>query len=196
MLKKIPFLFFFLFLSSGAFAQSSKKEAIAAIKQLKEGALFIRLKTSQNLINAYTGQGKTEAAEKVRAEQAAENLEIMRAFARNFDFCPVYFFYSDNSEKIRQGIYKGSLFYALDNPADFSGQGTYLIGEFGESENGKIEGFIFKDKDSKPLRSPFPFMVRLNKGGVMERSKAEIAALASKELHSFYNEVTTKSKNK
>ncbi len=157
------------------------------INLLKNGALFIRLKTSENLINAFIEKGKTEEAEKVKQEQLNKNKVISKAFAEHFTFCKVYFFYSNNSTKISQGNYQGCLMNAmLEIDTTYTGN-NYLIGEFDESATTEIDAFIIKDKNFKQLKSPFPFMIRLNKTLVIERKKEEVAAELSQKLEEFYS---------
>lgn len=188
-MKKHTLLFLFLLSSLVMNAQSSRQKAVTDMLQLKNGALLVRLKTSENLINALLRDNKKEAAENVRLQQEKTNMEIVKAFREHFSFCPVYFFYSGNSAKIRQGELKGNLYNtAFEKDTLFSGS-LYLVGEFGETETGKLEGFIFRDKDDRQLHSPFPFLIRENKGGVVQRSKAEMAALADKELRSFEQKI-------
>lgn len=177
-----------LLLTFASPAQKQKEPgAKEQINLLKNGALFIRLKTSENLINAFIAKGKTEDAEKVKLEQLNKNKEIAKAFAEHFTFCKVYFFYSNNSKKVSQGNYQGCLMNAmLEIDTTYTGY-DYLIGEFDESATTEIDAFIIKDKNFKQLKSPFPFMIRLNKTLVIERKKEEVAAELSQKLEEFYS---------
>lgn len=169
-------------------AQSKSDNAKQNIITLKDGALFVRLKTSENLINALNAKGKKEQAELVKAEQLKKNQEIANAFASNFTFCKVYFFYSNNSTKIKEGNYSGCLLNTkLEVDTSFTGN-NYLIGEFDESETTSIAAFIIKDKKFVQLKPPFPFLIRLNKVLVIERSKEEIVKELDRRLFLFLSE--------
>lgn len=176
-----------LLLSLSSSAQKQKEPgAKEQINMLKNGALFIRLKTSENLINALIAKGKTEEAEKVKQEQYAKNKEIAKAFSEHLTFCKVYFFYSNNSTKISSGNYQGCLMNAsLETDTSFEGN-DYLTAEFDESETTGIDAFVIKDKNFKQLKSPFPFMIRLNKTLVIERKKEEVAIELNQKLQEFY----------
>jgi hypothetical protein len=169
------------------FSFTGKNSSCEEIKTLKTGALLIRLKTSENIINGLIQRGKKEEAEKIKHEQQKENREIAEAFKSNFAFCKVYFFNSNNSIALKNGNFKGILINVdMEVDSSFSGN-NYIIGEYGKSETNKIDGFIFEDKNDQPLKSPFPFFIRLNKSGVVERTKTEMAILVNEELNSFYN---------
>ena len=68
-------------------AQPKKNTANQNIQLLKNGALLVRLKTSENLINAYLKKGKIAEAEKIKEEQLKKNKEIVAAFKSQFTFC-------------------------------------------------------------------------------------------------------------
>jgi len=74
---------------------------------LKEGALLVRLQTSKNKIDALRKVGKEKQALKAEVFQQTENEKIMQAFVNQFDFAPVYFFYSHHSNKVRKGDFEG-----------------------------------------------------------------------------------------
>lgn len=76
------------------------RNAKEQIANLKTGALLVRLQTRENTIQRMIDFGERRKAEAVRAEQRNKNLEIVRAFTSDFDFCPVYFFYSNDSKWI------------------------------------------------------------------------------------------------
>mgnify|MGYP001545757323 CR=1 FL=1 len=154
--------------------------------------LLVRLKTSENYINTLLRQGDKQGADEARKKQEKENREIVAAFRDNFTFCKVYFFYSKYSEKVKSGKFRG---YLLDTnfvqDTVYTGS-DYLLGEFGESETTRLQGFIMKDKNSQQLKSPFPFLIKLNRNGIIERSKPEIVQALNKELFSFYTHVKGK----
>ncbi|MDZ7740369.1 MAG: hypothetical protein U5Q03_01055 [Bacteroidota bacterium] len=70
---------------------------------LKEGVLLVRLKTSANTIAALRKAGHQEKASQRVEQQYIENLKIMQAFRKHYDFCRVEFFYSNKSSQLAQG---------------------------------------------------------------------------------------------
>jgi hypothetical protein len=84
-----------------------RQKAIAQINDLKNGTLLVRLHTSSNKIAAMKEAGKEKQAAKTLRKQQAENREIVTAFRSYFTFCPVMFFFSDNSEKVLQKNFSG-----------------------------------------------------------------------------------------
>jgi hypothetical protein len=86
--------------------QQSKVERIFAaetqIVELKNSFLLIRLKTGKNTIDAMLKAGQSEMAEKRQKQIDEENIRIIKSFRTEFDFCPVYFFYSDDSKFVAE----------------------------------------------------------------------------------------------
>ena len=125
-------------------------------------------------------------AEEIRINQENENKAIVAAFKKNFTFCPVYFFYSNYSNEVKAGNYKGMLMnvdYQTDST--FSGN-NYLIGEFDASANTQLAAFIIKNKNYEQLESPFPFLIKQNQALVSTRSNDEIVILLNKKLTIFF----------
>lgn len=73
------------------------------IKKLRNGAMLVRLKTKRRSIEALESKQRHSQADQVRQKVRMDNLELTRAFDSSFDFCPVYFFYSDDSEHVLNG---------------------------------------------------------------------------------------------
>jgi len=187
---KTTTIILFLFSLTFATAQTPRENAAANIRMLKQGALLVRLKTSENYMNVLLRRNDKEGAERVRQQQETENKAIAKAFHDNFTFCKVYFFYSNKSDEIRNGNFKGNLYNdELQPDSTFSGN-NYLVGEFGTTQLTNIEGFIIEDHEYKQMQEPFPFLTRKNKMGVKERSAAEMAGAASRDLYSYYNYIT------
>ena len=92
-----------------AFSQTAKLTSKEQIIALKKGVLLVRLKTSQNQIDALNKAGNKEAAEAIADKQNDENRKIVKAFNFAFSFCPVYFFYSSCSASIKQKNFSGCI---------------------------------------------------------------------------------------
>lgn len=83
--------------------RQKKRVAEEQIKNLKQGTLLVRLKTSELKINALIKMGDLEEASKVKKAQDIENKKIVAAFKNNFNFCKTVFFFSNNSDNVRKG---------------------------------------------------------------------------------------------
>lgn len=171
-------------ITSSVFAQSSKPNARENIQLLKEGALFVRLKTSDLKIKALIERGMQKEADEIRIKQEAENKEIAEAFKKNYTFSKVYFFHSNYSTEVKEGRYHAHLMN-VDLQADSSFTGNYLVGELDESYNG-LKAFFIKDKNYEPLKRPFPFLIRLNKMLVSTKSEEQIVKELNARLFDFW----------
>ena len=88
--------------SFAAFSRYHGAVAMAQIVSLKNGgALLVRLKTNANTINRLKAAGNMDLATQVERETQLNNKAIMRAFRKEFNFCPVYFFNSDCSDSVK-----------------------------------------------------------------------------------------------
>lgn len=172
------FLFLILF-GQITLAQSDLDLAKERLQNLKEGMLLVRLQTSSKQIQALEERGMLQEAEAYRQKQYDENKETILAFRKVFDFCPVFFFYADDSEAIRSKALEGTIFDSqlevLTNTRDLPD--FFLTGEFAETPNLKIDGFVIMDEQMLPLKSPFPFyqrehillgIITLSKGKMIE----------------------------
>lgn len=80
----------------------SKDIAKTQILELKNSILLVRLKTGKNTIEAMLKAGQNQMAENRQKQIDSENKRIVNAFRAEFDFCPVYFFYSDDSKFVAE----------------------------------------------------------------------------------------------
>lgn len=169
-------LFTLLFLTTGiiTFAQSNSKGKMSdrqidqlnserQIKQLKNGFLLVRLHTRQPLIDALNANNRQEEAKQIEIEQRNKNVEIMQAFRLYFDFCPAYFFYSNDSEKIKEGSVDAVTYIdstgARNEDIKLPGQ-TFYIAEFALVEK---DTATFQDK---------PYLVE-TENGLEQRNRTE-----------------------
>ncbi len=105
----IAILFLFNSFNAGAnddydgltYRQWKKKVMKEQILILKNGALLIRLKTKLNSVNALREHGDSAKANLILENQIELNKSIVEAFTNNYSFCPVYYFFSDYSDTVR-----------------------------------------------------------------------------------------------
>lgn len=105
--------------------------AKAQINALRNGALLVRLKTNANTINKLKNAGNADLATQIERETFLENKQIVRAYVKNFTFCPVYFFYSSVSDSVKHGRLDG-LFLDTNltvNPSIVCKASFYLVAE-------------------------------------------------------------------
>jgi hypothetical protein len=182
---KKQILLFLLLLSTSTYAQK-RDEARSNILMLKNGALFVRLKTSELKISALKKNGMAKEAEEVRVNQESTNKLIVAAFKEKYTFGKVFFFYSNYSNQVKEGNYKGCLMNVnMEIDSSFSGP-NYLIGEFDESATTQLDAFYVKDKNYVQLSRPFPFLVKQNEMVVSTRSYEKIVSILNGKFSEFY----------
>jgi hypothetical protein len=152
----------------------SKEIAKQQIKNLKNGALLVRLMTKSNSISALRARGDNYTADKIEKKQTEINVRIVTAFRVEFDFCPVYFFYSDYTQFVKDKQLDGVVFVNDSLQPDSSiklNSENFLIAEFGNvlMESGKHHDgyYYYKDKTTDSLkksdyysaRSGFPAVI-------------------------------------
>jgi len=160
-------------------AQYNRTVAYQQIKDLKTGALVVRLKTNDKSVLAYRQSGRFDIADRMVAERAAQNEKIIRSFRNLFDFCPVYFIYAKHTEDLKAG--KTGLFLndtlAIDTSIHLK-ENFYLLAEYGSvmanervdeyryrgvyttQESSNVVGqsaLVMIDTTIMQLREPFPF---------------------------------------
>lgn len=178
-----------------------KQEAVDNIKNLKNGALLVRLKTRQNTIDAFEERGYKKMAKQVKDQQLQSNKKLMETFQEHFDFCKVYFFYSNDSDKILEedlsGIFLNDkmekdasisineehIFIAEIGSIITDPSVTYRDGTESYATSGMSESILaIKNDEFEQLRKPFPYYVKAG-----ERFLDKKIAKLNKRLHRFYS---------
>ncbi len=174
-------LLFSILLTLGCKTVNIKKDkATSTIDKLQNGMLLVKLKTSENKINRYKEMGDMAKAKEAIEKQQTQNANIINAFKDKFDFCPVYFFHSNDVANIKNNDFEGSVFQKigedLKNPP--SSDTFYLIGELdyayqdelsgrsGETRKrvagtGSVNAVVIRDKENFQIPKPFPFRVTM-----------------------------------
>jgi hypothetical protein len=183
------------------------KVAKAQINKLKkEGALLVRLKTNSNTINRLRAAGNIDLATQVERETQLTNKAIIRAYNKKFEFCPVYFFYSDCSDSVKHknlaGIFVDSTLSV--NSSIVCNATFYLIAEQGSiydsslgivSESkapkalekgtaSKEVAIIVKNRYFIQLHKPFPYY---QKGYSLKKHYADYVEKFNSSLERFYD---------
>ena len=156
------------------------------ISNFRGSALLVRLQDKSQTIAVLIKKGQIKPAEQLKKEQRFQNREILLSFSQTFDFCPVYFFYSKDSEAIRSGNLEGVIF---DENLNIVTQDLpkYYTAEFGETPDLGIDGLIIRDQKLLVFDNNLPFFERRYVFfNLKERSKAEMVAAYNKRLQEYY----------
>ena len=141
-MKNICLLILSLFLlSNNSYSQSTPLSNKAKLEvsnyyfsKLSNGALLVRLKSNKRKIDALKDRGYIDEARRVEMNQNHYNKEIISAFTNEMTFCNTYFFYSDQSNNVREKDFSEPFFLdsnlVIDESIEFSFD-DFLIAEFG-----------------------------------------------------------------
>lgn len=183
------FLYFFISIANPLSAQSNQSIAKEQLNQMKGSFILVRLKTDSLKIAALEKNGFIEEAEKQKQQLYLENKETILSFAKTFDFCPVYFFYSSSTDNIRSGKIEGHVFDSNLKMVDGELLKTqpFFTAKFGKTENLGIHALILMDHYFVPLKSPFPFYQRQYVFfSLFKQGKGTIAKRLNKKLKEQY----------
>jgi len=176
------FLFCLLMALLPVSCQSVRQKRILAYEQLSEleqkGIILVRLKQMANKLKAIEEAGKGERAEKLEGEVLNRQARMLTMFRAHFTFCPVYFFFADQSGALRDGHWDRVTF--LDVEGDYVDGDSlygrpYLVAEFGRVYETQIlesnpegeerfsagmagkDGLVLKDSNFVQLEDPYPY---------------------------------------
>jgi hypothetical protein len=201
--KLLLLLFVFLLPLANVFSndeiarQSDTPNIIAKrnINNLHNGILLVRLKTNSISINALKKMGNDERANRLTEQINKLNNTIINAFKTKFNFCPVYFFKSDESELVSNHNLDKVHFVTTGLLADTTfkvSDKEITVGEFAlvGSENGNgFEALIIKDEQFVMLLKPFPAFVRTFEAiPTMRRTPGEVVEKMNANLNAFYKD--------
>ncbi len=165
--------------ASAQTTSTNKTIATQQIKDLKNGALVVRLKTNDRSIEAYRKSGRAELADKLVEENRIQNQKLADAFRSFFDYCKVYFIYAKSTNallKSEPGIFLNDTL-AVDSSIRLS-EKYFFIAEYGTiTSNALTDEYHYKgvyhtepsasasstsvifisDTSLSQLREPFPF---------------------------------------
>lgn len=170
----------------------------------KEGALLVRLKTNVNTINRLKTVGNIDLATQVERETQLNNKAIIRAYNKEFKFCPVYFFYSDYSDSVKHkrldnifvdstlsinsSIVCSATFYLIAEQGSVYDSSLGIVSEsqapkaVEKGTSSKEVAIIVKNRYFIQLHKPFPFYQQ----GYSIKKYGEFVKKFNKELQDFY----------
>ena len=161
----------------GLFAQDYDKafeteRAKAAIQDLKNGALIIRLPSNHKKIAALQETAKRNPSNarvkeliKITQQKTLKDAQLFAAsLEKGYDFSNYYLMWDYSLDSLRNGIKSG---YFLNN--DLKRDETIKLKEdkfltlrHGLSKNQSLESFLVTDQNLEDLEKPFPRYFRLN----------------------------------
>lgn len=171
-MKTIIILLFLLCVGGIAFSQTYQNP-VAAIQDLKEGVLVVRLRTHANKIAKLEGkiasgdlsekahENYVSELEETRREVAEENRLLREAFKSQYNFSDYLFLYDTLAPALKDEKISGVfLNEAGEVDLDITLKGPFLmvgIGPVLNSESAAInESLIFYDRNFNAMQSPFP----------------------------------------
>lgn len=187
-----------------------KDSAKLYIRALKEGALVVRLQSRSLAMARLRDAGDAAAANNIMVAQREENLKIVSAFRKSFDFCKVYFIYADSTEAWLRAKREG---YLLNDDLEITRSITLkesfsLLAEEGNphqpvaydetrpnqetSERGYLNNaIVIYDPRLKLLKEPFPYYAQepFPQNLAASNWRAKVESL-NKKLKAFYEKST------
>jgi len=129
-----------------------RKRKLSMAATEKPTCLLVRLSKNEKAVKAFRDNNKDALADAVIGRQNSTNLEIIRAFKKEFDFCPVLFFYSKHTQNIMDKNFESVEFLddklAVDESVNFDG-GNFLTAEFGFTSQDTATYFDYETYDSQ-----------------------------------------------
>ncbi len=188
---------------------SNRYYSAQQIKELKHGALIVRLKTNDKSVEAYRNAGQNALADKIVAERNELNLKIAQAFTYYFTFCKVYFIYAKNSEALQKkqpGIFLND---KLEPDTSIKlKESYYLTAEYGSfTTNERVDEYhysgvnrtqpststagssalVIMDSTFNQLQEPFPFVSPVYLGAFIKAAEQ-----LDRQLNKFYTNIDLK----
>lgn len=196
-------------------SQGLKIKAASQVKNLKNGVLLVRLRTSDIAIRNLKQSGNEKMAATVQRQQDAANQLLVHAFESQFTFCPIYYFYSSETGQVKNGKTKG---YFLNNklqpdPNLALPDTNFFVAELTELEQFRTDpdspqesvnaevtfkALVVRDYKFHQLAKPFPYFIKASSNfPPRKRSEAEMVNLLNARLMTYYKQVTQgKAKNR
>ena len=219
----ILFFLFSILLNLPAIAQQSERKqatliANKAIKDLKDGALVVRLKSKSNKISKLeeliaSPDVKESSKNKLRKELKTTieernkyNVELVKAMSELYTFSKVYYMYDTHSKALKNGTRSGIFLnenLEEDPKITLRGEHFFVLktGTTDSESTTGLEALIIMDNQLVDLKRPFPYYVRINSIGrlfvrifnpkkLVQKDAKEIVGKLEAQLNKFYEETT------
>ena len=166
------------------------------LEKLKSGALLVRLQTNEKLINHHLEMGNIKKANTELRKQKERNQNIIKAFQKEWKIGPVYFFYSNHYDEIKenqfQNVFTNEQELKLNNLQKQKLYNNFLIAYFGKKKNTpiKFHALTICDANLTSLKKPIPSYVRTYKGlGIFERKLENIVNIIQKKIEFYQSRI-------
>ncbi len=163
------------------------------ISNLPQSAILVRLQTNEHIIKYYLNQGNIQKANKEELRQKKKNSEIINTFTDEWEFCPVYFFYSDKSQQIINKDFKNIFKNTEEDRLSFEEiqklKNEFIIIYFGETQGKlKFNALVLNDSKMQQLKKPYPKFVRTYKGlGFLSRNTSKTIRILKQKISWHYD---------
>ena len=189
-------------------AKQNKINVSNAVKKLKNGGAVIYIVKDRKMkTDSMKDKGLDAKANELEIERLKKQKVIVKGLYENFTFCPIYFVYQSDIEKVKTGVIEGNLldttlsrnayltfkheyFMFLDYGDIYDEQGKVYCDTCKSDISGKTtlkhNAFIFKNIYLSQLSKPFPYYMTCH------YPAKEIAIKVKKmnsKLNAFYNKV-------
>lgn len=141
-------------------------------------------------------QGQQERANKTFKKQLEKNKAIMTSFKSTFDFAPVLFFFSYDSEKVKHKNFNEVFInndFKIDPSLNVKDTSNIYIIDIGEVYFKKfgshMKGIVILDDQFNPLPDELPVIVRKRDAiALFRRSYPDMIIELNENLHDYYND--------
>lgn len=138
--------------------KDARHAAFRQIRQLRHGALLVQLSSKITTVQALRKSGDERRAGIVVEQQHDYNMAVVKAFRGYFDFCPVFFYFSENARSVQEKQFGGNIFLndslQPDQGIQFPGS-DFLIATAGSVEQDttkKFESYYYVQGPNGPER--------------------------------------------
>ncbi|MCH2021616.1 MAG: hypothetical protein MK207_03975 [Saprospiraceae bacterium] len=184
--------------------KEKKAYAYSSIKELKEGAIVVRLKTNHRKIQLLEKTLKSNGLNKNQrkrhqaildgtiAVRDAFNNAIADMFLDSFSFCPVYLMYDTCSNALKSGQKEG-IFLNKDKTADSSielNEPHVFLVNYKKSSGEFPFDVLRMQKLNDRLEDPFPYFIQLRESWINQINTPRAARAVvqlDRKLKNFYN---------
>ena len=163
------------------------------IQQLKNGFLLVRLRNVDRQVALLRQRRQRTQANRIRVQQKLVNGRIVKAFRDHFDFCPVYFFYSNNSASVINGDLDSMVLdhQMLPVEPELLAAKKFLAAEFADiqppADGAGLPALIVMNDRLRQLTDPFPYYVRTTVLGKEDMEENAVKLLDEK-LTAYYEQ--------
>lgn len=202
----VPLILFLSPVLSGQTKNEEKAFGDSLILELKNGDLLVQLQSKSITINEYRSKGYEQIAQTIEEDQRHRNRRIIEAFRQSFRFCKVYFFFSEELEKLRSGKVNEVVFVNANGIKDSTITRTkrfYMISTYSTSGESSVKKSLLSthscfitDQSFRYLKNPFPYYFIIPKDiPKLKKIKKKIYAFNNRLQDYYYSQPVNRLKD-